>query len=132
MNVLTQEIQTHWMVIRPLFAIHNEHDYDVAIEHLNELLDEVGTNEQHPLYELLDALGAVIYAYEEQHEPIPECTGRDMLQFFLDEHELVASALLELGSERTVQEIIHGKQELTVPQIRVLAERFHVSPAVFI
>jgi len=132
MNVLTQEIQTHWMVIRPLFAIHNEHDYDVAIEHLNELLDEVGTNEQHPLYELLDALGAVIYAYEEQHEPIPECTGRDMLQFFLDEHELVASALPELGSERTVQEIIHGNQELTVPQIRVLAERFHVSPAVFI
>ena len=132
MNVLTQEIQTHWMVIRPLFAIHNEHDYDVAIERLNDLLDEVGTNEQHPLYELLDALGAVIYAYEEQHEPIPECTGRDMLQFFLDEHELVASALLELGSERTVQEIIHGKQELTVPQIRVLAERFHVSPAVFI
>ncbi len=55
-----------------------------------------------------------------------------MLQFFLDEHELVASALPELGSEQTVQEIIHGKRELTVPQIRVLAERFHVSPAVFI
>jgi len=132
MNVLTQEIQTHWMVIRPLFAIHNEHDYDAAIERLNELLDEVGTNERHPLYELLDALGAVIYAYEERHEPIPECSGRDMLQFFLDEHELVASALPELGLEQTVQEIIHGKQELTVPQIRVLAERFHVSPAVFI
>ncbi len=46
MNVLTHEIQTHWMVIRPLFAIHNEHDYDVAIERLNELLDEVGTNER--------------------------------------------------------------------------------------
>ncbi len=132
MNVLTQEIQRHWMVIRPLFAIHNEHDYDVAIKRLNELLVEVGTNERHPLYELLDALGAVIYAYEEQHEPIPECTGRDMLQFFLDEHELVASALPELGSEQTVQEIIHGKRELTVPQIRLLAERFHVSPAVFI
>ena len=55
-----------------------------------------------------------------------------MLQFFLDEHELVASALPELGSEQTVQEIIHGKRELTVPQIRVLAERFHISPAVFI
>ena len=92
MNVLTQEIQTHWMIIRPLFAIHNEHDYDVAIERLNELIDEVGTNEQHPLYELLEALGAIIYAYEEQHEPISECSGRDMLQFFIDEHELSASA----------------------------------------
>ena len=93
---------------------------------------KLGQNERHPLYELLDALSAVIYAYEEQRDPIPECTGRDMLQFFLDEHELVASALPELGSEQTVQEIIHGKRELTVPQIRVLAERFHVSPAVFI
>ncbi len=132
MNVLTQEIQTHWMVIRPLFAIHNEHDYDVAIERLNELLDEVGTNEQHPLYELLDTLGAVIHAYEERHEPIPECTGRDMLQFFIDEHGLVASALPEIGSERIVQEIIHGKRELTIPQVRALAKRFHISPAVFI
>jgi len=132
MNVLTQEIQTHWTVIRPLFAIRNEHDYDLAIEHLNELLDEVGTNEHHPLYELLDALGAVIHAYEEQHEPIPACTGREMVQFFLDEHELIPSELSELGSERTVQEIIDGKRELTVPQIRALAERFHISPAVFI
>ena len=63
MNVLTQGIQSHWMVIHSLFAIYNEHDYDVAIKRLNELLVEVGTNEQHPLYELLDALGAVIYAY---------------------------------------------------------------------
>ena len=55
---------------------YNEHDYDVAIKRLNELLVEVGTNERHPLYELLDALGTVIYAYEEQHEPISECTGR--------------------------------------------------------
>ena len=39
---------------------------------LNALIDEVGTNEQHPLYELLDTLGTVIHAYEEKHYPIPE------------------------------------------------------------
>ena len=42
------------------------------------------------------------------------------------------NCLIGVGSEQTVQEIIHGKRELTVPQIRLLAERFHVSPAVFI
>ncbi|MCP4396764.1 MAG: transcriptional regulator, partial [bacterium] len=85
MNVLAQEIRTHWMVIRPLFSLHTEHDYDMAVEHLNELLDEIGTNERHPLYELLDTLGAVIHAYEEQHYPIPESTSGDMIQFFMDE-----------------------------------------------
>ena len=35
------------------------------------LLDEVGTDEQHPLYTLLDILGTLIYAYDEGHHPLP-------------------------------------------------------------
>ncbi len=132
MNVLAQEIRTHWMVIRPLFSLHTEYDYDLAVEHLNELLDEIGTNERHPLYELLDTLGAVIHAYEEQHYPIPESTSGDMIQFFMDEQRLLPSELPEIGSEQTVQAIIDGTRELTVSQIRAISQRFHVSPAVFI
>ena len=60
MNVIAEDIQAHWNVVCPLFSIRNEHEYDLAIERLNALIDEVGTNEQHPLYELLDTLGAVI------------------------------------------------------------------------
>ena len=30
------------------------------------------SDEKHPLYDLLDTLGTVIYAYEEKHYPVPE------------------------------------------------------------
>ena len=132
MSVIAQDIQSHWYVIRPLFVIHTEDDYDVAVERLNHLIDEVGTDERHPLYDLLDTLGTVIHAYEEQHYPVPESSGVEMLRFFIDEHGLSVSDLPELGSSNIVSETLDGERELTVKQIRALAERFHVSPAVFI
>ncbi len=67
MSVLLNQIAPHWAVLGPLFTIRTERDYDGAVERLNELLDAVGTDERHPLYGLLDTLGAVVHAYEEQH-----------------------------------------------------------------
>lgn len=131
-NAMEKNIQNHWTVIRPLFSIHNEGEYDLAVERLNSLIDEVGTDEQHPLYELLDVLGTVIHAYEEKHCPIPEYSNTGMLRFFMDEHGLTKSDLPEIGPQAVVSEILSGKRELTVKHIRTLAERFHVSPAVFV
>ena len=132
MNVIAEDIQTHWNVIRPLFSIRNEHEYDLAVERLHTLIDEVGTDEHHPLYELLDTLGTVIHAYEEKQYPMPECSGIEMLQFLMEEHRLEPSDLPELGSPHSVLEIFNGKRELTVTHLYALATRFHVSPAVFI
>ena len=106
--------------------------YEKSIDRLNELLDEVGVDEQHPLYDLLDTLGTVIYAYEEKHYPVPECDGIEALQFLMEEHELSRDDLPELGTPDTLSRILDGRQELTVRQIRSLAERFHVSPATFV
>ena len=132
MSVIAENIQTHWAVISPLFSIRNENEYDLAVERLNNLIDEVGTSEQHPLYGLLDTLGSVIHAYEEKHDPIHESSGYEMVRFFMDEHRLSESDLPEVGFETTVSEILNGKRELTVKQIRASAKRFHVSPAVFV
>ena len=70
MTVMPQELQQHWTAISPLLLIHNEPEYDLAVERLNHLLAEVGIDEQHPMYTLLDTLGTLIHAYEEQHHPI--------------------------------------------------------------
>ncbi len=132
MTTLTKDLQTHWATIRPLLTIRNEREYDSAIKRLNELLDEIGTNERHPLYGLLDTLGTLIHVYEETNHPMPECSGADMLQFFMEEHWLNQSDLPEVGSQGIVSEILNGKRELNIRQVRELAQRFHVSPAVFI
>jgi HTH-type transcriptional regulator/antitoxin HigA len=132
MTVILQELQQHWTAISPLLSIRNEHEYDLAVERLNHLLDEVGTDEQHPLYTLLDTLGTLIHAYEEQHQPMPESSGVDVLRFLMGEHGLTQSDLPEIGSQGVVSDILRGKRELNVRQIRALAKRFQVSPAVFI
>lgn len=132
MSSLTKNVQTHWATIGPILTIRNEREYDLAVSRLNELLDEVGTNQQHPLYGLLDTLGTLIQAYEEEHYPMPESTPIEALRFLMEEHELTQSDLTEIGSQGVVSEILAGKRELNVRQVRALAERFHVSPAVFI
>ncbi|HNB51764.1 MAG TPA: helix-turn-helix domain-containing protein [Anaerolineales bacterium] len=128
---LTDEIQTHWVVIQPILSIRNEEEYDAAIERMNALLDEVGTDETHPLYELLDTLGTMIRVYEEEHFPFPAVTGTDALRYLMEEHHLKQADLPELGSQGVISEILSGKRELNVRQIQALAERFHVSPGVF-
>lgn len=132
MTVIPQELQTHWTAISPLLSIRNEHEYDLAVERLNHLLDEVGADEQHPLYTLLDTLGTLVHAYEEQHHPMPECSGVDVLRFLMDEHGLTQSDLSEVGSQGVISDILRGKRVLNVRQIRALAKRFQVSPVVFV
>lgn len=132
MSVLTKEIQIHWATISPLLSIRNEREYDLAVKRLRKLLDEIGTDEHHPLYGFLDTLGTLIHAYEEEHYPMPESSGADVLRFLMEEHDLTPSALPEIGPSDVVSEILNGKRELDGRQIRTLAQRFHVSPAVFI
>ena len=51
MSVIAKDIQVHWRIVQPLFSIRDEDEYDKAVETLNALIDEVGNDEQHPLYE---------------------------------------------------------------------------------
>jgi len=85
----------------------------------------------HPLYELLDTLGTLIHVYEEEHIMMPVSSGVDMLEYLMDEHGLGQSDLPEVGTQGVVSEILNEKRQLNVRQIRMLAERFCVSPAVF-
>lgn len=132
MTVMPHDLQQHWAVLRPFLSIRNEEEYDQATVCLNHLLDEVGTDEQHPLYTLLDTLGTLVHAYEEQHHSMPECRGVEVLHFLMDEHGLTQSDLPEVGSQGVVSDILRGKRELNLRQIRALAQRFHVSPSVFL
>ena len=132
MSVITAETRKSWEAVGPLLRIRNEREYDRAVKRLDRLLDEVGTDEQHPLYGFLDTLGTVLHAYEEKHHGMPTCGGAEMLRYLMEEHGLGQSELPEVGSQGVVSEILRGKRELNVRQIRALAKRFRISPAVFI
>ena len=132
MSVITPQLQRSWSQVSALLKIHDEQEYELALERLNGLLDEVGTDERHPLYSLLDTLGTVVHAWEEQHHSMPDLEGADPLRLLMEEHGLTQSDLPEVGSQGVVSEILSGRRELNVRQIRALSRRFGVSPSVFL
>ncbi|MDJ0536607.1 MAG: helix-turn-helix domain-containing protein [Xenococcaceae cyanobacterium MO_207.B15] len=129
---IAPELQDKWVAVAPLLTITNEQEYDAAVERLNTLLDEIGEDETHPLYSLLDTLGILIEAYDNQHYSIPNCSGLDALRYLMEEHQLSQSELPEIGSQGVVSEILNGKRSLNVRQIKALAQKFNVSPATFL
>ena len=132
--IATQQVAQAWKVLQslvPVSAIHNEQQYNQALETLNELLDTVGDNEAHPLYDLLDTLGILIHTYEEIHYPPASVTGIDVLKFLMEEHQLTPVNLPELGDQSVVSELLTGKRELDMDNIKALSKRFNLSPATF-
>jgi HTH-type transcriptional regulator / antitoxin HigA len=65
-------------------------------------------------------------------DSVPESTGVDVLRFLMEEHGLAQSDLPEVGSQGVVSEILNGRRELNLRQVRALAEKFKVSSAVFV
>jgi HTH-type transcriptional regulator / antitoxin HigA len=129
---LQQTIKVWPFVSDVVFVPHTKEEYERAVALLDELIDEVGGDETHPLASLMETVGTLVEAYETQHFPEPAADPIATLLFLMDEHGLEPADLPELGSETAASEILAGKHDLTTHQIRRLSERFHVSPAVFI
>lgn len=133
MNTQLKEIAKVWPDIQPIFSVpHNKKDYNKLVNLLDSLIDEVGNNENHPLSSLMETIGSLIETYETQYINEIEGTPIDTLSFLMVEHGLKQSDLPEIGSQGVVSEILSGKRQLNVRQIKILSKRFKVSPAVFI
>ncbi len=107
-------------------------NYQKSIDLLNRIIDTIGEDEQHPLASLLHFVGIQIAEYEKQHYAMPDASPQEVLASLMQEHQLKQSDLSEIGSQGVVSEILRGKRRLNTRQIQALAQRFHVSPSVFI
>jgi HTH-type transcriptional regulator/antitoxin HigA len=66
---LTQ-IARAWPAVSGVVRVpHSEPEYQAAVKLLDNLVDEVGEDEQHPLSSLMDVLGVLIERYEDEHVP---------------------------------------------------------------
>ena len=113
-------------------TIRDEAHYARMTQMLESLLDEAGGDERHPIMGLVDIVGDLIEDYETEQHRLPETNGIDALKFLMEQHGLKQSDLEEIGSQGVVSEILAGKRELNVRQVRALSERFGVSTATFL
>ncbi|MCF5141034.1 transcriptional regulator [Pseudomonas sp. PA-6-1D] len=123
----------HWDFISPLLTKpQSEADYDALARALDELLDIVGEDETHPFMGLVDIIGDWIEAYDHEHRPMPVASDVDVLRYMMREHGLTQSDLPGVGAQSVVSEVLSGKRQLNLRQIRWLAERFGVTVETFI
>lgn len=132
MSAQLQNAIKHWSYIAPLLnQPTNQKELDAMVEKLDELLDIVGNNENHPLMGLIDIMSHIIAAYENAHVPV-HAKGIDALRYLMQIHQLRQSDLPEIGSQGVLSEILNGKRKLNLRQIKKLAKRFHIAPNTFI
>ncbi len=115
-----------------IFVPSDEVEFEQLLALLDEVTDIVRDDENHPLVNMMDVLGVLIENYEEQYVPEPKTDPIGVLKHFMDEYNLRQKDLPELGSQGVVSEILNGKRELNLRQIRALSQRFKVPLAVFI
>jgi HTH-type transcriptional regulator/antitoxin HigA len=119
-------------MVAQITMLSNEVEYQYRLNLLHQLIDTVGEDEQHPLASLLHFVGIQIAEYEKQHYAMSDASPQEVLASLMQEHQLKQSDLSEIGSQGVVSEILRGKRRLNTRQIQALAQRFHVSPSVFI
>ncbi len=129
-------VQMAWQGLNklvPLGPITNQKDYKRRVSVMDELLDCIGTNESHRLMPLLDLVTRQVEAWEAKLPTLPDAKPAQLLAFLMEEHNLKQMDLAgELGGQSIVSAILNGKRELNTRQVKALAKRFGVSPAVFL
>ena len=112
--------------------IRDEGHYAKMTKILESLLDEAGADESHPIMGLIDVVADLIDDYESEVHPLPQTNGVDALKFLMEQHKLKQADLYVIGSQGVVSEILTGKRELNLRQVRALSERFGVSADTFL
>ena len=129
------QISAHFQALTaivPLHAIRTKRDYNKAVSILNQLLDAGAADENSPLADLVNTLETLIGDYEDEHHPLKDISSIAMIRFLMEQHDLTQPDLPEFGTQGVVSEVLRGKRELNVWQIKALSERFHVPSSVFI
>ncbi|MDB6144067.1 MAG: family transcriptional regulator [Pseudomonas sp.] len=132
MSVLINDAAEHWRYVAPLLSKPTtEADYDALVESLDELLSLIGEDETHPLNSLAVLIGDLIETYDHATRPMPSVSGAEALRYLMREHGLSQKDLPEIGAQSVISEVLGGKRQLNLRQVRLLAQRFSVPAEVF-
>jgi len=115
----------------PPRPIANEEDFNKTQKIIDTLIDkgELTPDEQ----DYLSVLGSLIRDYEDINLTLPKLNPVELIHALLDDAGLQIQDLIFIfGNEINLSKILTNQQELTLTQIKKLAEFFKISPAAFL
>lgn len=113
-----------------------EDDYLQLITLLNDITDNYDCAIE-PNGSLFDMISGYMHDWELEHEPElkdPEVSPQDMLASLMDEHQITQNQLSQEGvvDQGNLSRILAGKRNISKELAKRLADRFSVSPDLFI
>lgn len=119
-------------VDRPPRAIRSAQDYRDWKSVLDKFMAKPEAEMTDAEARYVETVALLIEAFEKHRYPLPQVSPAEVLAELLAAHNLKQKELVDIfGSEAAVSYALNGKRNLTAEQIRGLAAKFHVSPAVF-
>lgn len=110
-----------------------EYDYLEAI--LDEIIDEIRDNEDHPLALAAQIIGDNLEDYDDRNHPAAighSVTDIDLICHLMKENNLNQSDLVDIfGNQGNVSKFLNDERSLSKGQISKLVSRFHISADFF-
>ena len=130
-----QAILRAWIPFKKLIgvtSVRTKADYVQAGATIDELLAQVGDNENHPLAEVLDYLANQVKAYEDENIRIPEAEPKEVLRFLMEQHGFKQDDLGDCAPQSRISDILNGKRSISKEIAKRLALRLHVRADLFL
>lgn len=129
------ELVKAWTALQNLATlrpIRDQADFKRLHALTDALSDEVGDDESHPLFSMLDLTMELIQRWEEEHVVIPDAEPREVLRFLLEENDLKQKDLSDVASPTLISDILAGRREISKVLAKKLAARFNVNLSAFL
>jgi HTH-type transcriptional regulator/antitoxin HigA len=130
-----QQLISAWTLVEKstgIGAIHSEADYEAMRKLADQLVDQIGAEEAHPLSGLLDVVLELMESWEDENVSFRKQSPREVLAYLMEANGLKQTDLAESVSQGTLSNILRGKREISKGMAKKFAGRFGVNAAVFL
>lgn len=121
--------------VSDLKAPRNDREYAKLEKLLNQLIDEVRDNENHPLVDVMEIIGEQLELYDNAHHPAigSNISDVEMVKYLMKTHGLVQKDLASVfGNQGNVSRFLNGERPLNHRHIGRLKHIFNISADLFI
>lgn len=116
-------------VLRPIRSLA---DFERMHALTDALSDEVGDDESHPLFSMLELTMDLMQRWEDEHVTVPDAEPREVLRHLLDVNQLKQKDLRDIASPTLISDILAGRREISRLLAKRLADRFSVNVSAFL
>jgi len=115
-------------------SIKDDNEYNRVEKIFNGLMKKGEGNLSPEEDRLFDLLADLMESYEAHTLPsLPQTTPANALRFLMEQNDLKQTDMIDIfGNQGNVSKVLQGQRRITIDQAKGLAQRFKVSPVLFI